>query len=271
MISPEGMSAPNRYCEAWSHSLAQLLSQLSAREWSVTVAASANEFSPAARIRVVSEAMKTQQWIVFSSADLARFLGFFLGEGVQITQSLDATQSEATEELVRQWCGLAATALKNEFGDISFHVQSESSVSRQGSTAVWLLNASSDEERIQVALELDELPIGTQQAQVGDVQTAAKPIDLPRAKELFSQANLELLMDVELPVMLRFGRRQATLREILDLATGAVLELDRQIQEPVDLVLNDRVIARGEVVIVDGSYGLQVTEVASPQQRLDSL
>ena len=90
-------------------------------------------------------------------------------------------------------------------------------------------------------------------------------------KELFSQANLELLMDVELPVMLRFGRRQATLREILDLATGAVLELDRQIQEPVDLVLNDRVIARGEVVIVDGSYGLQVTEVASPQQRLDSL
>jgi len=88
---------------------------------------------------------------------------------------------------------------------------------------------------------------------------------------LLRQGNLELLMDVELAVMLRFGSRRASLREVLDLATGAVLELDREIQEPVDLVLNGRVIARGEVVVVDGNYGLRVIEVASPQVRVNSL
>ena len=78
-------------------------------------------------------------------------------------------------------------------------------------------------------------------------------------------------MDVELGVTLRFGRRHTSLHEVLDLATGAVLELDREIQEPVDLVLNGRVIARGEVVVVDGNYGLRVSEVASAQRRVGSL
>ena len=85
------------------------------------------------------------------------------------------------------------------------------------------------------------------------------------------QGNLGLLMDVELDVRLQFGCRQTTLREVLELTTGAVLELDREIQEPVDLLLNGRVVARGEVVVVDGNYGLRVTEVASAQQRVDSL
>ena len=90
-------------------------------------------------------------------------------------------------------------------------------------------------------------------------------------EELIQQGNLELLMDVELNVMLQFGCRQATLREVLELSVGAVLELDREIQQPVDLLLNRRVIARGEVVVIDGNYGLRVTEVAPAQQRIDSL
>ena len=92
-----------------------------------------------------------------------------------------------------------------------------------------------------------------------------------RIEELVRQGNLGLLMDVELGVMLQFGCRQATLREVLELATGAVLELDREIEQPVDLLLNGRVVARGEVVVIDGNYGLRVTEVASAQQRVHSL
>jgi len=91
------------------------------------------------------------------------------------------------------------------------------------------------------------------------------------APEAARRENLDLLLGIELGVMLRFGRRQATLREVLELAVGAVVELDREIQEPVELLLNGRVIARGEVVIVDGNYGLRVTEVASPRHRIDSL
>ena len=74
-------------------------------------------------------------------------------------------------------------------------------------------------------------------------------------------APLHRVLDVPLAVTLRFGQRQLTLRELLQLSTGSLVELDRQVEEPVDLMLGDRLIARGEVVIVDGNYGMRVTEV----------
>ena len=77
----------------------------------------------------------------------------------------------------------------------------------------------------------------------------------------FDEAQLSLIMDVELNVTLRFGQRQLSLREILDLSAGSVIELDKQVDEPVELLLDGRVIARGEAVIVDGNYGLRVTEI----------
>lgn len=77
------------------------------------------------------------------------------------------------------------------------------------------------------------------------------------------------VIDVPLNVTLRFGQRQLTLREVLELNTGSLLELDQQVEEPVHLMLGDRVIARGEVVIVDGNYGMRVTDVVEhPAQRV---
>ena len=80
----------------------------------------------------------------------------------------------------------------------------------------------------------------------------------------FDSANLQLVMDVELNVSLRFGQRQLPLREVLDLSSGSVIELDRMVDEPVELLLDGKVIARGEAVIVDGNYGLRVTEIPQP-------
>ncbi len=75
---------------------------------------------------------------------------------------------------------------------------------------------------------------------------------------------IERVIDVPLNVHLRFGQRQLSLQEVLELATGSLVELDRQVEEPVDLILDGRVIARGEVVIVDGNYGMRVTELPPP-------
>jgi len=77
---------------------------------------------------------------------------------------------------------------------------------------------------------------------------------------------LDLLMDAELDVTLRFGKRSMILREILELDAGSVVELDRQVQEPADLLLDGRLIARGEVVVVDRNFGLRVLEIVSPPQ-----
>ncbi len=72
---------------------------------------------------------------------------------------------------------------------------------------------------------------------------------------------LERVVDVPLNVTLRFGQRSMRLRDVLELSTGSLVELDRGVEEPVDLILGDRVIARGEVVILDGNYGLRVQEI----------
>jgi len=82
---------------------------------------------------------------------------------------------------------------------------------------------------------------------------------------------LDLLMDVELEVTLRFGERQMALRDILDLSAGSVVELNQNVQDPVELLVGRKVIARGEVVVVDGNYGLRVSQIISPMERIESL
>ncbi|MGH9378573.1 MAG: FliM/FliN family flagellar motor switch protein [Terriglobia bacterium] len=83
--------------------------------------------------------------------------------------------------------------------------------------------------------------------------------------------NLNILMDVELDVTLRFGQREMLLGDVLNLAPGSVVELDQHVQDPVELLVGSKVIAWGEVVAVDGNYGLRITGLASREERLESL
>lgn len=73
--------------------------------------------------------------------------------------------------------------------------------------------------------------------------------------------SVSLLENVEIEVTLQFGARRLPLREIGELRSGSVVELDKQVHDPAELLLGDRVVARGEVVVVDGNYGLRITEV----------
>ncbi len=101
---------------------------------------------------------------------------------------------------------------------------------------------------------------------------APVPVSALSAAGVSEAAPLHRVIDVPLAVTLRFGQRQLTLRELLELNTGSLVELDRQVEEPVDLMLGERVIARGEVVIVDGNYGMRVLEVVEmPVNRLSAL
>ncbi len=81
----------------------------------------------------------------------------------------------------------------------------------------------------------------------------------------------DLLLDVELEASLRFGSKEMSLAEILELGPGDMVQLDRHVADPVDLVVGDKIVARGEVVLVNGNFGLRVTEVAAPRKRLESI
>lgn len=92
----------------------------------------------------------------------------------------------------------------------------------------------------------------------------------PAGSELSTRAysTLSLLLDVELPVSVSFGRSRVRMQEILKLITGSIIELDRSISEPVEVIVNNCVVARGEVVVVDGNYGVRINEVMSRTERL---
>ena len=96
-----------------------------------------------------------------------------------------------------------------------------------------------------------------------------QPQDRPNGRE--PRQRLDLLLDIELEATLRFGALELPLREVLELGPGDVLPLDRHVREPVDLVVGDRIVARGEVVLVGGNFALHVTEVAEPRSRLETI
>jgi flagellar motor switch protein FliN/FliY len=82
---------------------------------------------------------------------------------------------------------------------------------------------------------------------------------------------LDLLLEVDLPIGVSFGRTQMRLKEALKLTTGSIVELNRSVTEPVEIVVNNCVIARGEVVVVEGNYGVRILEIISREERLRTL
>jgi flagellar motor switch protein FliN len=86
-----------------------------------------------------------------------------------------------------------------------------------------------------------------------------------------SSSNLDLLFDVQLEATIRFGGRELLLRDILSMSAGSVIGLDRQVDEPAELLVAGRLVARGEVVVVEGNFGLRITEVTSANQRSELL
>ena len=85
-----------------------------------------------------------------------------------------------------------------------------------------------------------------------------------------NSGTLDLLLDVELPVSISFGKTQMPLQQVLRWTTGSIVELENAVNEPVEVVVNNCVIARGEVVVVDGNYGVKVQQIISRAQRLQT-
>ena len=96
-------------------------------------------------------------------------------------------------------------------------------------------------------------------------QSAPPPMASPQSR------TMDLLMDVDLPVSISFGKALLPMKEVLKLTTGSIVELNRHLNDPVEVLVNHCLIARGEVVVVEGNYGIRIQEIASRTDRLRSL
>jgi flagellar motor switch protein FliN/FliY len=193
----------------------------------------------------------------------------FLQESADPSAELSLERKEALEELLRQVAGLSATSLKSRCGETKLEVSHVEPPAWQG-VIVALVASEPSSGKLSLDLRLSSELLASLSSK--PVAAPAPVTDSgPTSATAAQEPNFDLLLGVNLNLTLRFGQRVLTLREILDLNSGAVIELDREVQEPADLLLGDKLIARGQVVIVDGNYGIRITEVADARQRIGTL
>ena len=85
------------------------------------------------------------------------------------------------------------------------------------------------------------------------------------------QGNIGLLMDVYMEMTVELGRTRRLIKDILGMGEGTIIELDKLAGEPVDILVNHKLIARGEVVVIDENFGVRVTEIVSPMDRVEGM
>ncbi|MBI1749414.1 MAG: FliM/FliN family flagellar motor switch protein [Acidobacteria bacterium] len=219
-------------------------------------------------------------------ADALRMAQALMSEPFEESVEFSSDHRDAMTELCRQFTGAAATQLKAKRGgevELVFMGASRPEWTAVAQAGFELKSEKTPPITIHVLLSSElvaSLRTAPQPAAVAPPPKAASAVapEPPVAARPVAEApaspvdkNIELLLDVELEVALRFGERQLMLREILELQNGAVIELEQQVQDPVELLVGGKVIAHGEVVIVDGNYGLRVTQILNPHQRLAAL
>lgn len=194
-----------------------------------------------------------------------------MGSPVDETIAYLPEHEDATLEIVSQTAGLMATALRTRFGAADISAAKAETAGEPGVTT--FLEGANKEDKVSVRLICSQTLIDSLTAQLAGVeQSSAKAGATPpppsSAPDVDAERqNLRLVMDVELDLTLRFGQRSLMLSEVADLTTGSVVELDRLVDEPVELLLGERVIAHGEVVIVDGNYGLRIISILPIDQN----
>lgn len=113
--------------------------------------------------------------------------------------------------------------------------------------------------------------IGNHIAPDSTIQHAAFEAFEPTPLNQTNKRNLDMLLDVPLSVTVELGRTKQTVEDILELSQGAIIELDKLAGEPVDVLVNNKLIAKGEVVVIDENFGVRVTDIVSPKDRLMKL
>ncbi len=267
-----------KWYEAWRACLQSVLAQVSGQPSVFEI--SAQPLDAAASdvwYTVVAAGALHGEMLLHLTADSGtRLAQKFLGEAGPATPEapseptvaveITSDNKEALEEFLRQIAGLAATATgATAGGEVKLSVAPAAAPPTWKSDAVACLQTRS-EAGTSIAVELQVSPAlaAELQPRVPSASPATQ-ITAPAASSLSASsspdAGYRRLMDVGLDVKLRFGSRRMLLRDVLALSAGVVVELDNALHSPVDLLLDGRLIAQGDVVIVDGKYGLRITEV----------
>jgi len=263
-----------QYLQTWADVFSQTLAEITQSPLGCAVVSEAPAEIAAAGdsdlwiVAATSGALRGEVSFRLPAGSTLQLAKVFMGEMAAAAAEVTPEHREAVLELLRQVSGLAATSFKTAYGELQIHLEgAPAAPSWSSSAAAWFRIGDDPAAAILIEIQLSAaLVAGLRTEREETPAPAPDPVAVPPKIAPLpphdEKVNLDLLMNVELAVTLRFGSRKLLLREVLDLIPGSVVDLDRQVQDPVDMLLDGRVIARGEVVVMEGNYGLRVTEVA---------
>ncbi len=271
MSSPSMPSggAVNAFAQLWTEAMSTVMSQVASASFPMQESGPENMPATVAEdVQLTVTAAGTARGEMnlrlppATALDLAKI---FVSDTDTARTEMTADDRSALEELFRQVAGHVATSARPKGLEIQLTVSLGEAPTWPPAASGWICSGPTAPRPAQVEWKLSSA------LATALVSTWREPDPVPAAPtpprpSSKGPEKLELLMDVELDVVLRFGGRNILLKEILDLGPGSVVELDRTIQDEADLLLDGRLVARGEVVVVERNFGIRITEVLPTQE-----
>ena len=208
-----------------------------------------------------------------------------MGEEASDREDISEDDLDATKEIVSNIFGAIANTLsaQKELPVLSFNIDSielisdDAEVSLESFSRMNVYSFSLGDIKSLMMFIIDEklknaLDGGTESV-VEEVESSnnCEPSGSPVNLSSDEMANIALIMDVKLPVRVRIGKKRMLLKDVLNMDIGSVIELNQLANDPLEILVDNHVIAEGEVVIVDGNFGVQITTIGTKRERLKQL
>ncbi|MBF7041985.1 flagellar motor switch protein FliY [Campylobacter volucris] len=231
---------------------------------------------------VVNDDMKIK---VLASAVLMSAIGeWMMGEEeISKNSELNEDEMDAAKEAIQNIISAFSTTLgaQKEIPKMEFNLENcefvADSLELGGFHKLYLYNVKIADLEEKVSLVFDEkiYKVLTKADLEEVVANSSNSTDGTQDHKILANVeelkNIGLIMDVRLPIRVRIGSKKMLLKDVLTMDIGSVIELDQLANDPLEILIGDKKIAYGEVVIVDGNFGVQITEIGSKKERLEQL
>lgn len=247
-----------------------------------------NVIPPIAQVHVSFSGAASGRGIVMMPPQLATALGDMMlgGEG-EGQDTMSDEDMDAAKEIVSNIVGAMSTTLASQKELPKFTIKPERAefipesgeVNLDGYAKMFVFTFSLGSINSLMMLAIDS---AINDVLSGEKSSSPKPsaggsiFDAPSSEpavklEEGEMKNISLIMGVKLPVRVRIGKKKMLLKDVLSMDIGSVIELNQLANDPLDILVDDHVIAQGEVVIVDGNFGVQITSIGTKRDRLNKL
>jgi len=238
----------------------------------------------------VSGDVEADIMVAFPPNMAASLSDMMMGEEASDREDITDDDLDAAKEIVSNIFGAIATALsgQKELPVLSFTIDSiesltgDDEVSLESFSKMYVYKFSLAGISSMLMFIIDEKLLHSLSPSQGDTQSISPVIEKEESRsgncedesiKLSEEEmkNISLIMDVKLPVRVRIGKKRMLLKDVLNMDIGSVIELNQLANDPLEILVDNHIIAQGEVVIVDGNFGIQITTIGTKKERLKQL